>query len=88
MTTTHKSTRTTGAAEKTEIVDTFIPLYTKNVERAADLQKKALDIAAEQSAELTDVWKKAFRAVPKTPGLFWFDLFAQNVERYVETQRV
>lgn len=87
MTTTHKSTRTAGAAEKTEIVDTFIPLYTKNVERAAELQKKALDIAAEQSTELTEVWKKAFRAVPNTPGLFWFDLFAQNVERYVETQK-
>ena len=32
-------------------------------------------------------WKKAFRAVPNTPGLFWFGLFAQNVERYVETQK-
>src|ERR671931_108983 len=87
MTTTHKSTRTAGAAEKTEIVATFIPLYTKNVERAAELQKKALDIAAEQTTELTETWKKAFRAVPNTPGLFWFDFFAQNIERYVETQK-
>jgi len=87
MTTNRKSTRTAGPAEKTGIVDTFIPLYTKNVERVAELEKNALDIVAEQSTELIEAWKKAFRAVPNTPALFWFELFAQNVDRYVETQK-
>jgi hypothetical protein len=88
MSTPHKSTRTPRtAAETAETVDNFVPLYTKNVERLADLQKKTLELAAEQSAELLDAWKKAFRVVPEAPGLFWFDLFGQTFERFVETQK-
>lgn len=87
MTNTHKSTRSTkGAAEKAEVVDTFIPLYTKNVERVAELQKRTLKIAAEQSTEFMDLWKKSLRMAPSTPGLFMFDLLGQTFERYVETQ--
>ncbi|MGC1830029.1 MAG: hypothetical protein WA663_06425 [Candidatus Acidiferrales bacterium] len=87
MSTTSKSARSAGAGEKTGVMDTFIPLYTRNVERVAELQKKALEIVAEQSAELIDVWKKTFRAVPDTPGLFLFDLLGQSVERCVETEK-
>jgi hypothetical protein len=54
-----KSTRTAGAAEKTSS-----PSTPKNVERAADLQKKALDIAAEQSTEPTD-WRGNHRGEMK-----------------------
>jgi ABC-type uncharacterized transport system involved in gliding motility auxiliary subunit len=87
MTRTHKSTRTAGAAEKTELLDTFIPLYAKNFEQVAVLRKKALETFAEQSAELIDAWKKAFHAVPNTPGLFLFDLMGQNFVRYVEAEK-
>jgi len=87
MTRTHKSTRTAGAAEKTELLDTFIPLYAKNVERVGALQKNALEAFAEQSSEWIDTWKKAFHAVPNTPGLFLFDLLGQNFERYVEAEK-
>ena len=87
MSTTPKSTRTAKTAETADAVGNFIPVYTKNVERLAELQKKTLEAAAEQSTELLDAWKKAFRVVPETPGLFWFDLFGQTFERFVETQK-
>jgi hypothetical protein len=90
MSTPRKSTRSAAAAAaatKNEVVESFIPLYTKNVERLAELQKKALEIAAEQNAELIEVYKKAFRFIPDTPGLFLFDLVGQTFERYVETQK-
>ncbi len=83
-----KSTKSVnGAAKKNEVVEAFIPLYTKNVERLAELQKKSLDIAAEQNAELIGACKKAFNYIPETPGLFLFDLVGQTFERFVETQK-
>jgi hypothetical protein len=88
MPTPKKSTKTAnGSAKKNEVVEAFIPLYTKNVERLAELQKKSLDIAAEQNAELIDACKKAFNYIPETPGLFLFDLVGQTFERFVETQK-
>jgi hypothetical protein len=88
MPTPKKSTKTAnGSAKKNEVVEAFIPLYTKNVERLAELQKKSLDIAAEQNAELIDACKKAFHYIPETPGLFLFDLVGQTFERFVETQK-
>jgi hypothetical protein len=88
MPTPKKSTKSVnGSAKKNEVVEAFIPLYTKNVERLAELQKKSLDIAAEQNAELIDACKKAFNYIPETPGLFLFDLVGQTFERFVETQK-
>jgi hypothetical protein len=88
MTTPHKSTRSAAeAAAKTEILDTFIPLYAKNVERLAELEKKSLDLVAAQNAEWMEAWKKALHFVPEMPGMFLFDVFGQTLERFVETQK-
>jgi len=88
MSTPKKSAKSAhGAAKKNEVVETFIPLYTKNVERLAELQKKSLDIAAEQNAELIAACKKAFSYIPETPGLFLFDLVGQTFARFLETQK-
>ena len=88
MSTPKKSTKSAaGAAKKNDVVEAFIPLYTKNVERLAELQKKSLDIAAEQNAELIAACKKAFNYIPETPGLFLFDLVGQTFARFVETQK-
>jgi len=90
MSTAKKSTKSVnanGAAKKNEVVEAFIPLYTKNVERLAELQKQSLDTAAEQNAELIDACKKAFPFIPETPGLFLFDLVGQSFNRFVETQK-
>ncbi len=88
MSTPKKSTKSAaGAAKNHEVVEAFIPLYTKNVERLAELQKKSLDVAAEQNAELIAACKKVSNYVPETPGLFLFELVGQTFERFVETQK-
>jgi hypothetical protein len=88
MSTPRKSTRSTrAAAESAEVAASFVPVYTKSVERLADLQKKSLEVAAGQSAELVQTCKKAFHLTPETPGVFWFDVLGQSLDRYVETQK-
>jgi hypothetical protein len=88
MSTSKKSTHNTaGAGKKTDVVEVFIPLYTKNVERLAELQKKSLEIAGEQNSELIDACKKAFSYMPEIPGSFLFDLAGQSFKRFVETER-
>src|SRR5271165_1479493 len=90
MPTTSKSTKKTtpaAAARKPESVDAFTPLYVNSVERLAELQKKSLDIAAAQSADWLNAWKKAFSYFPATPATFVFDIAEQAVETYVETQK-
>jgi len=88
MTTPRKSTRSTRtAAEGAEVAATFVPLYTKNVERVAELQKKSLETVAEQNAEVLENCKKAMPFAAEGPASFWFDLIGQSVERYVETQK-
>jgi hypothetical protein len=86
MTTTRKSThRPRAAAESAETA--FVPAYSKSVERLAELQKKSLEVAAEQNAEILETCKRAFPFVPEGPASFWFDLLGQTLERYVETQK-
>jgi hypothetical protein len=88
MATPRKSTRNPRTtAETAEVAGSFIPFYTKNVERLAEITKKSLDVAVEQNAELLETCKKAFHLSPETPALFWFDLFGQSFERYVQTQK-
>jgi hypothetical protein len=88
MSTNKKSTKTTAeASKKNGVAEAFIPLYTKNVVRLAELQRKSLDTAAEQNDELIDACKKAFSYIPETPGSFLFDLVGQSFNRFVETQK-
>ena len=87
MSTSKKSTKTTAEAATKNGAEAFIPLYKKNVERLAELQKKSLDIAAEQNGELVDACKKAFSFIPETPGSFLFELVGQSFNRFVETQK-
>jgi hypothetical protein len=88
MSTPRKSNRTPRtAAEGAEVAGNFIPLYTKNVQRVADLQKKSLEVAAEQNAELVENCKKAFSFIPESPASFWFDLVGQTFDRLVEVQK-
>jgi len=88
MSTSKKSTKSAAeAAKKNDAAEAFIPLYTKNVERLAELQKKSLDIAAEQNGEFVDACKKAFSYIPEAPGSFLFELAGQSFNRFVETQK-
>jgi len=90
MNTNKKTTKEPGsaaAAEKTEVVETIATLYTKGVERIAEVQKKGSDLAGKQNAELLDAWKKIAQLVPGAPGLFMLDLASNAFERYAETQK-
>ena len=88
MTTTRKSTRSPrAAAENAEAAAAFVPVYSKSVERMAELQKTSLEAAAEQNTEIIETCKKALPFVPKGPVAFWFDLIGQSFERSVETQK-
>ncbi len=75
------------AAEKSEVVESVTTLYTKGVERLAEIQKKSIDLAAQQNAELINTWKKFAEIAPGGPGFFMLDLAANGFERLAETQK-
>lgn len=80
---TPKSTKT---AEK-DVSESLLPLYTKSVERLAELQKKTLEITAEQNTEWMTAWKKAARLTPENPAMFMFELAGQMFGRFLDTQK-
>jgi hypothetical protein len=87
MKSTSKSTKKAAAAVSPEFVDPFSSLVLDSVERVAGLQKKTLDIGAEQTGEWIGAWKKAFSYFPLTPSAFLFDVAVQAAQTAVETQK-
>ena len=87
MPTTSKSSKKTTAAVKQEFADAFTPAVLSSVERVAELQKKTLDITAEQTTEWIGAWKKAYSYFPVTPPTFIFDVANQAIQTAVETQK-
>ena len=75
------------APVKPGFADAFTPLVLNSVERVADLQKKTLDIAAEQTAEWMGAWKKVFSVFPVMPPAFMFEVAGQAVQTAIETQK-
>jgi Zn-dependent M32 family carboxypeptidase len=84
MSTTRKSTK---SAEKDEAMESFFPFFIRSVERIAEFQKKSLEFAAQQNADLSENVKKAAKVWPEAPGTFVFDLYAQAFDKIVETQK-
>jgi hypothetical protein len=82
-----KATTAATATVNPAFVDAFTPLYLSSVERVAELQKKTLDIAAEQTSEWLGAWKKAFSYSPVTPPTFIFEVAGQAVKTAIETQK-
>jgi len=77
----------TAAAEKTEVVETITNLCSKSVERIAELQKKGIDVAVEQNAELLNACKKVSQSVQGASSLFMLELAANAFARYADTQK-
>jgi len=77
----------TAAAENTEVVETISNLYSKSVERIAELQKKGIDMAVEQNAEVLSACKKMSQTVPGFSSLFMLDSAATAFARYADTQK-
>ena len=91
MPNTSKSSKKTSSAKEfnpaREAAATLTPIYLKGVQRAADLQQKSLDVAAEQASDWIAVYKKAFGYFPVAAPTFFFDLAEQVVEGVVDTQK-
>jgi hypothetical protein len=90
MSTTKKSANgpvSAAAAERTEVVETIANLYTTGVKRLAEVQKKGIDLAEKQNAELLDALKKIARTVPVAPALFMLDLASTTFENYAGTRK-
>jgi len=75
---------TAAAGEKPDFVETAVQVYTTGVERLAEAQKKAIDVAIENNAEMMNTWKKQTAVAP---GLFMLDLAATAFDRFAETQK-
>jgi hypothetical protein len=70
---------------KTNFPADFASLFLKGVERAAELQKKSLDAAAQQNAEAIASYKKGPQAVPTLPNVF--ELAGKAFEGFIEAQK-
>lgn len=75
---------TAAAGEKFDVLESVAELYTREVDRLAEAQKKALDSAIEHNAEIVNAWKRQASAIP---GLFMFDLATVSFDRFAETQK-
>jgi hypothetical protein len=88
-----KSTRDAEpAARKTVSAQSGIPLdiatlVCNGMERIAQLQKDALDVAVQQNNEMIGICQQVFRLTPDMPGMAMFETTAQAFDSYVETQK-
>ena len=90
MNTTPKANRepvATYVAVAKGFEDNFSALYTAGIDRVAEAQKKTIDLAVAQNAELTETWKKIIQKIPGAPGLFMLDLAKNAFESYADTKK-
>lgn len=78
-----------GAPEKDKVdwTESMAKLFTTGVGRIAEIQKKSIDVAVQQNAELVDLWKKAVQKIPGAPGLFLLELQGSGFDRYAEIHK-
>ena len=74
--------------ETVEALENFVPLYMKGIEVIAELQKKSLQIAAQQNVDWATAGKKALvRFIPASQVNPVFDLAAQAFDTILEGQK-
>lgn len=71
--------------EKVDVVESMTELYTSGIHRLAEIQKKGLEIALQQNAEVADNWKKFKLA---SPAVLMLDLATTAFGRFADTQKV
>lgn len=74
-------------AEATEFGANLAGLFLKSVERFAELQKQSIDVAVQQSTEMSEVVKKMAEKLPGAPRPAVFEMAAGNVARCADTQK-
>ena len=75
-----------ASAVKAEFADVIIP-FMNGLSRAAEFQKNAVSVAAEQTGEWIGACKDVMNHFPMSPPRMFFDLAAQAVQISVETQK-
>jgi hypothetical protein len=90
MSATPKAPRDAVPEESTripDIRDNFAALYSKGVERVAEVQKRGIDIALQHGKEMIDLWKQATEKLPWAPRLKAFDQAPATLERFADAQK-
>lgn len=75
-----------ASAVKAEFADVITP-FINSVSRAAEFQKNAVGVAAEQTGEWIGACKDVMNQFPMSPPRVFFELAAQAVQISVETQK-
>jgi hypothetical protein len=70
-----------------ELRNNFVTLFTRGIDRMAEIQKRTIDIAVQQNVEIIDTWKKLVLKVPGTPRLPMLDVATTVYERFADTQK-
>jgi dsDNA-binding SOS-regulon protein len=73
--------------QQAEVAETITALYTKSIERVADAQKKTLDLALQQNADVIGAWKKIAKSVPDSPIPSILDLSGSMFGQLVDLQK-
>src|SRR5581483_2408010 len=73
--------------EASDVRNNFVTLFSHGVDRFAEMQKRSIDIAVQQNAELVDVWKKLMLKAPGAPRLPMFDVATTAFERFADAQK-
>jgi len=90
MNPTGKSNRESFAqdvADKKSFTENITAAYAAGVERLAEVEKKSIDLAVAQNAELTEIWKTAIQKLPGAPGLAFLEMANTAFERFAETRK-
>lgn len=70
-----------------ELRDNFATLYTKSVERVAEIQKRGIDLAMQQNKETIELWKLLTEKLPWAPLEKSFEEAETTLERFAGTQK-
>ena len=70
-----------------EVKISFFSVFTRGIDRLAEVQKRSIDLAMQHNAELVDTWKKLGQKVPGAPALPMLEAATTVFERYVEAQK-
>lgn len=74
-------------ADKKTFAENITAAYAAGVERLAEVEKKSIDLAVAQNAELTEIWKTAIQKLPGAPGLAMLEMASTAFERFAETRK-
>jgi hypothetical protein len=80
-----KKTFQAAQSASTDVYQTSIDLFRTGMERSIEVQKRVLDIAAQQNADALGWWRSILGNLPNAELMF--DFAQQTVEQFFEMQK-